>query len=697
MTNFKIWLFNEETINQLLKKSNDSTWQNIQLPNQFQNLNLNNQNTLKKWMYYHNVNNLNGLDVLLDRSSEKEIYEKKLTNINYKLNDLQKDNEIYHKKLQDVKNRQYPKKVDSPYPFQQYRHLNPPIIFQDGFSWVQLTRGQCDVYGQSMGHCGNAMAVPDDRILSLVNTKTDEHFLSFIVNNGILGESKGRNNSKPDRKFHKYIIPLLKSNYIETIRGAGYKPENNFNFHDLSKEQQTDILNIKPVIDDYVNYKVSRKDIDVDKINGKPAYIIEKDRLFISNRLTNEEFLQVATKIFHDWGNFREVVVDLAGNYHLRKLKLPEDLYTNIATDSFKSYFFASYYLAGENVPNDMVNSIAKDNEYSLSYAQEVLRGENVPEIIEQAIVKDMDSSKEYAEFLVENGLNTPKIIVDRINPLGFIKLIMQHKDNLSDGQIQSMLTKVGIPPDYLDIIRSNNFNNILKLFSQNDYESAKDYVENELNAHASIAIDNVDFNTGIIGIQKFGDFYEMIEWLDENTKSQVKNIKNMDDMMYWDFNISLEQSIDDFKYYANKENEALMDKIIDIEVAKEDEDIGDEDIEVDVNYIADNNRNVSWSLQRASEEAYRQGTEANFYKKVIKDFDGKESGEFYLNKSENGTWELLLSLSKLQDEEFLEELNLSSLEFAFDNDRDDYTEFDKITYNEKLKEELMDIIAKAA
>ena len=137
---FRNWLFNEETINQLLGKSNDIGWKAIVLPEQFVSLSEQNQIILKKWIRYHKVNNLAGMDVLLDPNSEKELYGKKLTSTEYKFANLQNDNNIYHKKLQAVQNRKYPEIQEGQ---TKYDYLNPPIIFPNGFNWVILKKGYC--------------------------------------------------------------------------------------------------------------------------------------------------------------------------------------------------------------------------------------------------------------------------------------------------------------------------------------------------------------------------------------------------------------------------------------------------------------------------------------------------------------------------------------------------------------------------
>jgi hypothetical protein len=98
-----------------------------------------------------------------------------------------------------------------------------------------------------MGHCGNSGAREGDDILSLRDPEGKAH-LTFIVNDGKLGEMKGRANSKPSKRYHPAILELLKHPEIHTIRGGGYAPERNFSLDDLDEAQRRQIESLKPDI-----------------------------------------------------------------------------------------------------------------------------------------------------------------------------------------------------------------------------------------------------------------------------------------------------------------------------------------------------------------------------------------------------------------------------------------------------------------
>ena len=109
-----------------------------------------------------------------------------------------------------------------------------------------------------MGHCGNAGFRAGDNIYSLRDDKGVAH-LTFIVNNGVLGESKGFGNNKPTKSYHPMIVALLLGkdngrNIVDYIAGGGYAPENNFHFEDLSKDEQKKVLKAKPYIQSYFDF-----------------------------------------------------------------------------------------------------------------------------------------------------------------------------------------------------------------------------------------------------------------------------------------------------------------------------------------------------------------------------------------------------------------------------------------------------------
>lgn len=143
------------------------------------------------------------------------------------------------------------------------------IKFPDGWFWQDLGKGACSKEGKAMGHCGNVPSQrPGDRVLSLrkMVKHGNQNFvrpsLTFILDGrGYLGEMKGRANNKPDPKYHPYIIALLKSDYVEGIKGGGYAPEQNFSLNDLDDATRDALIEEKPKLGTLRDY-IKKNGID---------------------------------------------------------------------------------------------------------------------------------------------------------------------------------------------------------------------------------------------------------------------------------------------------------------------------------------------------------------------------------------------------------------------------------------------------
>lgn len=157
------------------------------------------------------------------------------------------------------------------------------IKFDNDMGWYNLHRPYCKDEGLAMGHCGNKAAFSySDTVLSLRETKKEKNntilskpHLTFILKNGeFLGEMKGRANSKPQEKYHPYIMDLLlyKKNgkyMISGIEGGGYAPERNFDLEDLSDQNLKQIADERPtLIADKANYYIRRSKQFSDKLKN---------------------------------------------------------------------------------------------------------------------------------------------------------------------------------------------------------------------------------------------------------------------------------------------------------------------------------------------------------------------------------------------------------------------------------------------
>jgi hypothetical protein len=154
--------------------------------------------------------------------------------------------------------------------------------------WFDLGVGACEDEGKAMGHCGNVPSrVEGDKLLSLRTERKvgdkiyHEPHLTFVVNNGFLGEMKGRGNTKPFKEYHQDIANLLKNPNIKGVIGGGHSSKNNFEFSDLSPELQKEVKEANPDLITSVDGD------DLDKIISKKDTFPEKHRNILIDAIEN--------------------------------------------------------------------------------------------------------------------------------------------------------------------------------------------------------------------------------------------------------------------------------------------------------------------------------------------------------------------------------------------------------------------------
>lgn len=176
----------------------------------------------------------------------------KLNSPSYTDKELQEESDRWHEELAARK---------SEMPSEDYEVFLPLHGQWEGWNWVSLGRGYCSQEAKAMGHCGNAGAREGDDIISLRDPHGKAH-LTFILNDGMLGEMKGRANNKPSRKYHAAIVELLKHPEIHSIRGGGYAPENNFSLDDLTDAERKQVKEFKPDVGNPIMHmlKAGKKD-----------------------------------------------------------------------------------------------------------------------------------------------------------------------------------------------------------------------------------------------------------------------------------------------------------------------------------------------------------------------------------------------------------------------------------------------------
>ena len=130
------------------------------------------------------------------------------------------------------------------------------FITSDGnFAWMDLNTFESDVESRAMQHCG--ADCNGDTLLSLREIVRDEegnidHYIPRVTitlskEDKMIVQSKGFKNSKPSKKYHKYIIELFKENIVDgIILGSSYMPFNDFYFTDMSEECIKELLKYRP-------------------------------------------------------------------------------------------------------------------------------------------------------------------------------------------------------------------------------------------------------------------------------------------------------------------------------------------------------------------------------------------------------------------------------------------------------------------
>jgi hypothetical protein len=180
-----------------------------------------------------------------------------------------------------------------------------------------------------------------------------EPHLTFVVNNGFLGEMKGGGNTKPSKEYHRDIVNLLKNPNIKGIIGGGYAPKSNFEFNDLSPELQREVNEANPdlitsvddlekIISKKDNFPEKHRDILIDAIeNPNLDYqhhekLLDDDKCFVREAIARNPNLnpKYHEKLVNDrqW-NVREAIarnLNLDPKYH-EKLVNDKSAYVRLA------------------------------------------------------------------------------------------------------------------------------------------------------------------------------------------------------------------------------------------------------------------------------------------------------------------------------------------------------------------------------
>jgi hypothetical protein len=138
----------------------------------------------------------------------------------------------------------------------------------DGFYWADLETSNSPEECERMGHCGRSSlgylySLREVKTLSPKFKLNKSHLTAAISPDGVIYQMKGPKNSKPQSKYHKYIIDLFcltdeDGEYFIKKFGSEYEVSNDFNLFDLSEEEMAKLLEDRPDLfnQGYVKYKL---------------------------------------------------------------------------------------------------------------------------------------------------------------------------------------------------------------------------------------------------------------------------------------------------------------------------------------------------------------------------------------------------------------------------------------------------------
>ena len=115
--------------------------------------------------------------------------------------------------------------------------------------WWLLPTRRHDPESKFMGHCGTA--AHGGNVLLSLRDKTPVPYVTieYNKNQGMLYQMKGRNNSKPAKKFHHALLTLLKSDLVSSLyTGHTYQASTDFSIFDMDEPLVLDITQTKPTL-----------------------------------------------------------------------------------------------------------------------------------------------------------------------------------------------------------------------------------------------------------------------------------------------------------------------------------------------------------------------------------------------------------------------------------------------------------------
>jgi hypothetical protein len=210
-----------------------------------------------------------------------------------------------------------------------------------------------------------------------------------------------------------------------------------------------------------------------------------------------------------------------------------------------------------------------------------------------------------------------------------------------------------------------------------------------------------VDIAKQQVVVAEFEYMDKLIEWLKDNTESKLDGIPDFEEGFSFDsFDVPLDDAIQTFKQDANEKNQKLMKQIMALVKPEEEE----EDVDYDLEWLANEKSEVEHALIWSAEDGQRVGAESDAYQSVAKFFNNEEDVDghgFTIVPAMGGAYKIIISLKDLEEvyktnddwNSGYNDLN-SYIKYKYDAPYYGFSGFDKEAYNERLSELLHEALS---
>jgi hypothetical protein len=323
-------------------------------------------------------------------------------------------------------------------------HGDVVIKFPDGYYWIKLESSKCDDEAKAMGHCG--AGTKGGNLYSL--RKDKKPVVTADVINGSLKQIRGKANTKPLPKYHKYIFDFLLSDIVKDINYGGWKIDGNFHISDLKQNKYIDeIINKKPELlkgqsfesfDDEIIEKIVKinpnliplsslfDELDLESIEEN---LLDKEWWELIDKKRKEGLIdldnygnifQVVFNAFEKSGKkFHELIKNKLNNdknfikliifYDLKNLGHNLKLISNFFDENSKDLLLKAF------IDKDVLNSFLKNNEL-YKYINFIIRDDIFGVYGLKFALKLMGNEKIKKQFIKERNQESYELTLDVIN-----------------------------------------------------------------------------------------------------------------------------------------------------------------------------------------------------------------------------------------------------------------------------------------